>query len=226
MADVVDMGKPISDARTRDVPRTAQNIRFFADHARLATGETFPMDSGHHAYSLFQPTGVVAAISPWNFPLMLESWKIAPALAWGNTVVLKPAEDTPKSATLLARLATEAGLPPGVLNVVHGFGPDSAGSALTQHRGVDRITFTGESATGAGDRPGGGGQPHPGQLRARRQGRQPGLRRRGPRQRGRRGRSRRSSATPARSASPARGCSSSGASTTSSWPGSSPRPRR
>ena len=105
------------------------------------------MDSGHHAYSLFQPAGVVAAISPWNFPLMLESWKIAPALAWGNTVVLKPAEDTPKSATLLARLAIEAGLPPGVLNVVHGFGPDSAGSALTQHRGVDRITFTGESAT-------------------------------------------------------------------------------
>ncbi len=147
LADVTDMGKPISDARTRDVPRTAQNLRFFADHARLATGETFPMDSGHHAYSLFQPAGVVAAISPWNFPLMLESWKIAPALAWGNTVVLKPAEDTPKSATLLARLATEAGLPPGVLNVVHGFGPDSAGSALTQHRGVDRITFTGESGT-------------------------------------------------------------------------------
>ena len=87
-ADVTDMGKPISDARTRDVPRTAQNLRFFADHARLAVGETFPMDSGHHAYSLFQPTGVVAAISPWTFPLMLESWKIAPALAWGNTVVL------------------------------------------------------------------------------------------------------------------------------------------
>ena len=84
---------------------------------------------------------------------MLESWKVAPALAWGNTVVLKPAEDTPKSATMLARLAAEAGLPPGVLNVVHGFGPDSAGSALTQHRGVDRITFTGESGTGAGHRP-------------------------------------------------------------------------
>ncbi|WP_028652200.1 aldehyde dehydrogenase [Nocardioides halotolerans] len=148
LADTTDMGKPITDARTKDVPRTAQNFRFFADHARLSTGETLPMDSGHHAYSLFQPAGVVAAISPWNFPLMLESWKVAPALAWGNTVVLKPAEDTPRSATLLARLATEAGLPPGVLNVVHGFGPDSAGSALTQHRGVDRITFTGESGTG------------------------------------------------------------------------------
>jgi len=147
-ADTRDMGKPISDARTRDVPRTAQNLRFFADHARLATAEVLPMDTGHHAYTRFEPAGVVAAIAPWNFPLMLESWKIAPALAWGNTVVLKPAEDTPASATLLARLAVEAGLPPGVLNVLHGYGPDSAGAALTAHRGVDRITFTGESGTG------------------------------------------------------------------------------
>jgi aminomuconate-semialdehyde/2-hydroxymuconate-6-semialdehyde dehydrogenase len=148
LADTRDMGKPITDARTKDVPRTSQNFRFFADHARLATADALPMDSGHHAYSLFQPAGVVAAIAPWNFPLMLESWKVAPALAWGNTVVLKPAEDTPASATLLARLALEAGLPPGVLNVVHGYGPDSAGAALTAHPGVDRITFTGESGTG------------------------------------------------------------------------------
>ncbi len=147
-ADSSDMGKPLRDMRTADIPRTAANFRFFADHARLATGETYPMDSGHHAYSRFDPVGVVVAIAPWNFPLMLESWKIAPALAWGNTVVLKPAEDTPASATILARLALEAGLPPGVLNVVHGYGPDSAGSALTEHRGVDRITFTGESGTG------------------------------------------------------------------------------
>jgi aminomuconate-semialdehyde/2-hydroxymuconate-6-semialdehyde dehydrogenase len=148
LADTTDMGKPIDDARGKDVPRCAQNLRFFADHARLTPAEQFPMDSGHHAYSRYEPAGVVAAIAPWNFPLMLESWKIAPALAWGNTVVLKPAEDTPASATILARLATEAGLPPGVLNVVHGFGPDSAGEALTAHPGVDRITFTGESATG------------------------------------------------------------------------------
>jgi aminomuconate-semialdehyde/2-hydroxymuconate-6-semialdehyde dehydrogenase len=148
LADTRDMGKPITDARTKDVPRAAQNFRFFADHARLCTGELLPMDSGHHAYSLFPPAGVVAAIAPWNFPLMLESWKVAPALAWGNTLVLKPAEDTPASATILARLGLEAGLPPGVLNVVHGFGPASAGSALTEHRGVDRITFTGESGTG------------------------------------------------------------------------------
>jgi aminomuconate-semialdehyde/2-hydroxymuconate-6-semialdehyde dehydrogenase len=148
MADTRDMGKPITDARTKDVPRTAANLRFFADHARLATGELLPMDGGHHAYTLFPPAGVVAAIAPWNFPLMLESWKVAPALAWGNTVVLKPAEDTPASASLLGRLAMYAGLPPGVLNVLHGYGPDSAGAALTGHRGVDRITFTGESGTG------------------------------------------------------------------------------
>jgi aminomuconate-semialdehyde/2-hydroxymuconate-6-semialdehyde dehydrogenase len=148
MADTRDMGKPITDARTKDVPRTAQNFRFFADHARLSAGETLPMDTGHHAYTLFPPAGVVAAIAPWNFPLMLESWKVAPALAWGNTVILKPAEDTPASAALLGRLALEAGLPPGVLNVLHGYGPGSAGSALTEHPGVDRITFTGESGTG------------------------------------------------------------------------------
>jgi aminomuconate-semialdehyde/2-hydroxymuconate-6-semialdehyde dehydrogenase len=106
------------------------------------------MDTGHHAYSRFEPAGVVTAIAPWNFPLMLETWKVAPALAWGNTVVLKPAEDTPGSATILARLALEAGMPPGVLNVVHGYGPDSVGSALTENPAVDRITFTGESGTG------------------------------------------------------------------------------
>ena len=147
-ADTRDMGKPITQSRGNDVPRTAANFRFFADHARLSTAEVYPMDSGHHAYSRFEAAGVVAAIAPWNFPLMLESWKVAPALAWGNTVVLKPAEDTPVSATLLARLALEAGMPPGVFNVVHGYGPDSAGAALTENPDVDRITFTGESGTG------------------------------------------------------------------------------
>jgi aminomuconate-semialdehyde/2-hydroxymuconate-6-semialdehyde dehydrogenase len=147
-ADTSDMGKPLSDMRGKDVPRAAQNFRFFADHARLSTAEVFPMDSGHHAYSRYEPVGVVAAIAPWNFPLMLETWKVAPPLAWGNTVVLKPAEDTPASATLLAQLALEAGMPAGVLNVVHGFGPDGTGQWLTEHDDVDRITFTGESATG------------------------------------------------------------------------------
>jgi len=147
LADTRDMGKPITQAH-HDVARAAWNVRFFADHARLATAEVYPMDSGHHAYTRFEPVGVAAAISPWNFPLMLGTWKVAPALAWGNTVVLKPAEDTPASATIWARLALEAGIPPGVLNIVHGYGPDSAGSALTENADVDRITFTGESGTG------------------------------------------------------------------------------
>lgn len=148
VADTRDMGKPVAAMRGHDVPRAARNFRFFADHARLRTSEHLPMDSGHHTYVRYEPAGVVAAIAPWNFPLMLETWKVAPALAWGNTVVLKPAEDTPVSATLLAELAAEAGLPPGVLNVVHGYGPDSAGQWLVESGGVDRVTFTGESDTG------------------------------------------------------------------------------
>jgi aminomuconate-semialdehyde/2-hydroxymuconate-6-semialdehyde dehydrogenase len=148
LADTTDMGKPLADSRGNDIPRSAMNFRFFADHARLATADALPMDTGHHAYTRFEAAGVVVAIAPWNFPLMLETWKIAPALAWGNTVVLKPAEDTPTSATILARLALEAGMPAGVLNVVHGYGPDSVGSALTGDPRVDRITFTGESSTG------------------------------------------------------------------------------
>jgi aminomuconate-semialdehyde/2-hydroxymuconate-6-semialdehyde dehydrogenase len=147
MADTRDMGKPIAQAR-HDVARSVWNFRFFADHARMSTSDVYPMDSGHHAYTRYDPAGVVVAISPWNFPLMMATWKVAPALAWGNTVVLKPAEDTPTSATILGRLAIEAGIPAGVLNVVHGYGPDSVGSALTGNPDVDRITFTGESGTG------------------------------------------------------------------------------
>jgi aminomuconate-semialdehyde/2-hydroxymuconate-6-semialdehyde dehydrogenase len=148
LADTTDMGKPISDAQGNDVPRAALNLRFFADHARLATADALPMDSGHHAYTRFEPAGVVAAIAPWNFPLMIGTWKVAPALAWGNTVVLKPASGTPASAALLATLALQAGFPPGVLNVVQGYGPDAAGAVLTADPRVDRITFTGASATG------------------------------------------------------------------------------
>ncbi|MBI1349898.1 MAG: aldehyde dehydrogenase family protein [Actinomycetales bacterium] len=147
MADTRDMGKPITQA-LHDVARSVWNVRFFADHARMSMTDAYPMDSGHHAYSRWEPAGVVAAISPWNFPLMLGTWKVMPALAWGNTVVWKPAEDTPVSATIVGRLAIEAGFPPGVLNVVHGYGPDSAGAALTENPDVDRITFTGESGTG------------------------------------------------------------------------------
>ena len=147
MADTRDMGKPIAQAH-HDVARSSWNVRFFADHARMSTSEAYPMDSGHHAYARFDPVGVAVAISPWNFPLMLGTWKVMPALAWGNTVVWKPAEDTPVSATIVGRLALEAGMPPGVLNIVHGYGPDSAGAALTSNPDVERITFTGESGTG------------------------------------------------------------------------------
>ena len=147
MADTRDMAKPITQSH-HDVTRSILNVRFFADHARQSLADAYPMDSGHHAYSRWEPVGVAVAISPWNFPLMLGTWKVMPALAWGNTVVWKPAEDTPVSATILGRLAIEAGFPPGVLNIVHGYGPDSAGSALTENPDVDRITFTGESGTG------------------------------------------------------------------------------
>ncbi|MEV4313182.1 aldehyde dehydrogenase [Actinocrispum sp. NPDC049592] len=145
-AESRDMGKPISAATSHDVPRAAQNIRFFADHARLSAAEAFPSDAGFHTYTRYESAGVVAAVSPWNYPLMLATWKVAPALAWGNTVVLKPAEDTPRSAALLGKLALEAGLPAGVLNVVLGYG--DAGAALVRDPRVDRVTFTGSSLTG------------------------------------------------------------------------------
>lgn len=147
LLDVRDMGKPIRESRGMDVPRVARNLRFFADYADMAGSEAYP-DGLRLSYVLYRPAGVVVAISPWNFPAMQASWKIAPALAFGNTVVLKPAEQSPLSAARLGALALEAGLPPGVLNVVQGFGPNAVGEALTTDPRVDRITFTGESATG------------------------------------------------------------------------------
>ena len=144
--DTTNMGKPLAQAK-HDVARSAWNFRFFADHQRDHCGEVYPMDSGHHSYSEFGPAGVVAAISPWNFPLMMATWKIAPAIAWGNTCIIKPSEDTPASVTMLGRLAVEAGFPPGVLNVLNGHG-DPAGSSLVEDERVDRVTFTGSSITG------------------------------------------------------------------------------
>lgn len=144
--DSTNMGKPFDQAK-HDVGRSAANFRFFADHQRDHVGSVYPMDTGHHTYSEFGPAGVVAAISPWNFPLMMATWKIAPAIAWGNTCIIKPSEDTPASVTLLGRLAVEAGFPPGVLNVLNGHGAP-AGAALTGDDRVDRVTFTGSSATG------------------------------------------------------------------------------
>jgi len=148
-AETRDMGKPISESRAKDVPRAAYNLRFFADFAEHTHTETYarPWDKVM-TYTLREPAGVSACISPWNFPLMLETWKIAPALAFGNTVVLKPAEQSPLTASLLAQAFADAGIPPGVFNVVQGFGPGEAGERLTEHPGVDLVTFTGESATG------------------------------------------------------------------------------
>lgn len=148
-AETRDMGKPISESRIKDVPRAAYNLRFFADFAEHTHTETYakPWDNVM-TYTLREPAGVSACISPWNFPLMLETWKVAPALAFGNTVILKPAEQSPLTASLLAQAFADAGMPPGVFNVVQGFGPGEAGERLTEHPGVDLVTFTGESATG------------------------------------------------------------------------------
>ncbi|MBB2893371.1 aldehyde dehydrogenase [Flexivirga oryzae] len=142
-----DGGKTITQSLHAEIPRVAHNLRFFADYVSMAANEAYP-DGDLLSYVLYPPAGVVSAISPWNAPLMLATWKIAPALAFGNTVVLKPAPQTPLTAHRFAELALEAGLPPGVLNVVHGFGGEAVAGPLTSDRRVDRITFTGSSATG------------------------------------------------------------------------------
>ena len=146
--DTMDMGKPIMQSRSKDIPRTVDNFRFFADYIKLSENESFPMSDHYHIYTRYDPVGVTAAISPWNFPMMLASWKVAPALAFGNTVVLKPAEQTPVSCYRMAELAAESGVPEGVFNIVHGFGPQDVGEYLTTHPDIDLVTFTGESNTG------------------------------------------------------------------------------
>ncbi|WEK61402.1 MAG: 2-hydroxymuconic semialdehyde dehydrogenase [Candidatus Microbacterium colombiense] len=152
-AEVGDTGKPEALARDLDVARAAANFRSFADTVSAAGLDSFltELPDGRRAlnYAVRKPLGVVAVIVPWNLPLLLLTWKLAPALATGNTVVIKPSEETPSSATLLAEILAEAGVPAGVVNVVHGFGADSAGEALTRHPGIDGVTFTGESSTGS-----------------------------------------------------------------------------
>lgn len=152
-AEIADTGKPRSLACSVDIPRGAANFRIFADLARSFATDCFETDTddgeGALNYALRVPIGVVGVICPWNLPLLLMTWKVAPALAAGNTVVVKPSEETPATATLLAEVMREVGIPAGVYNVVHGFGPDSAGEALVQHPGVRAITFTGETRTGS-----------------------------------------------------------------------------
>jgi len=152
-AEILDTGKPVSLASRLDVPRAAANFRLFANLITSAGLESFhtEMPGGTSAlnYAIRKPLGVVAVIVPWNLPLLLLTWKVAPALACGNSVVVKPSEETPATATLLGEVIKAAGIPDGVYNVVHGFGPNSAGEFLTQHPDVNGITFTGESQTGA-----------------------------------------------------------------------------
>ncbi|MGZ3709352.1 MAG: aldehyde dehydrogenase, partial [Bdellovibrionota bacterium] len=147
-AESVDNGKPLSLARTVDIPRAAANFRFFADAITQFSSEAHLTDRRAVNYTLREPLGVVAGISPWNLPLYLLTWKIAPALAAGNCVVAKPSEITPMSAHLLAKICMEAGLPPGVLNFVHGLGP-KVGDAISKHPKIVAISFTGSTKTGA-----------------------------------------------------------------------------
>ncbi len=152
-AEVADTGKPLALARHVEVPRAAANFRIFADIVKNVPNEFFetatPDGRGAINYALRRPVGVVGVVCPWNAPLLLTTWKVGPALACGNTVIVKPSEETPQSAALLGEVMNAVGMPPGVYNVVHGFGPDSTGEWLTTHRGVNAITFTGETRTGA-----------------------------------------------------------------------------
>jgi aminomuconate-semialdehyde/2-hydroxymuconate-6-semialdehyde dehydrogenase len=152
-AEIADTGKTLKEASTLDIPRGAANFRSYADLALARASECFEMGTpdgrGALNYSVHKPVGVVAVVAPWNLPFLLLTWKVAPALACGNAVVAKPSEETPSSAALLAQVLQEVGVPPGVFNLVHGFGPGSAGEALVSHPDVDAVAFTGESATGS-----------------------------------------------------------------------------
>ena len=142
-------GKPITESRHIEIPASAECFQYFAGWADKIEGATIPVKGNALAYTLREPVGVVAAIVPWNFPLLLASWKVAPALACGNTVVLKPASQTPLTAIALGEIALEVGFPPGVLNVVTGPG-SSVGQAIVEHPGIDKIAFTGDTSTGKG----------------------------------------------------------------------------
>jgi aldehyde dehydrogenase (NAD+) len=143
----LDNGKPITDSLTADLPLTVQCYRYYAGWADKIYGQTLPISGDFFCCTRHEPIGVVGQIIPWNFPLLMQAWKWAPALACGNTLVLKPAEQTPLTALYVAKLAQEAGFPDGVINVVPGYGP-TAGAGLSEHMEVDKIAFTGETNTG------------------------------------------------------------------------------
>jgi aminomuconate-semialdehyde/2-hydroxymuconate-6-semialdehyde dehydrogenase len=144
----LDSGKPISESLTGDIPRSAWNFQFFAEYAPAQSEDCYTVDASERHFVVREPLGVAALITPWNLPLYLATWKIAPCLAMGNSCVLKPAEWTPMTATVLGEIMNEAGVPPGVFNVVHGFGAGGTGEALTTHPAVSAISFTGETSTG------------------------------------------------------------------------------
>ena len=144
--ETLDNGKPIRDSRAADLPLVIDCLRYYAGWADKITGDTIPIRGNYFCYTRREPMGVAGQIIPWNFPLLMVAWKWAPALAAGCTIVLKPAEQTPLSCLRLAELAMEAGFPPGVINVVPGYGP-TAGAALVKHPEVDKIAFTGEHRT-------------------------------------------------------------------------------
>lgn len=146
-AETIDNGKPIKLSTTVDIPRAYKNLEFFADAVTQFSSDTHVMDEQAFNYTLKQPLGVVTCISPWNFPLYLLTWKVAPALAVGNTVIAKPSEVTPMTAYMFSELCIEAGLPPGVLNIIHGTG-DDLGETITTHPDIEAVSFTGSTATG------------------------------------------------------------------------------
>ena len=142
-------GKPITESRHIELPMAAECLQYFAGWADKFGGETVPVKGNSFVYTLREPLGVVAAIVPWNFPLLLAIWKVAPALAMGNTVILKPASQTPLTALALGEMGREVGLPPGVLNIITGSG-STTGQAIVDHPGIDKIAFTGDTSTGRG----------------------------------------------------------------------------
>lgn len=147
LAESIDSGKPVGVAGTVDIPRSRANFEFFADAMTQFHGETFQTDTRALNYVTYSPLGVVACISPWNLPLYLFTWKIAPALVAGNTVVAKPSELTPMTAFLLSEIAIEVGLPKGVLNILHGRGPE-VGAPMVNHPSIKAVSFTGSTMTG------------------------------------------------------------------------------
>jgi aldehyde dehydrogenase (NAD+) len=145
--ETLDNGKPINESRFADLPLSIATFRYYAGWADKIQGRTIPVAGPHFCYTKLQPVGVVGQIIPWNFPLLMLAMKIAPALAAGNTVVLKPAEQTPLSALRAGELMVESGLPPGAVNILPGFGP-TAGAAIARHMDVDKVAFTGSTEVG------------------------------------------------------------------------------